>query len=435
MARRLSSILAVYGRIAGLRHKGQVVKVFFLDNGLTHYYNQVLNRLNTLPGVEMIAVVPKSTSASIGDAVKQTRQGINFRVCELAEYSFAFYSSFRGLRELLVQEKPDIVIVGEFHLFTFVLNIPVILAMRRLGSKLILKSIPFRIRTYDEAKKMLDEPSKAIRKLPRPLATIISLSGVERLLQRVYLSLRKRAFTLPDAHADYTERAYEIFGSYGVPREKIFITSNSPDTDIMLAVRASLEGAAPVLPPCEHRIIHVGRLVEWKRVDMLIRALARVRRRFPDAELVVAGFGPEEDTLKQLAAELGLQNSVHFLGGVYEPGLLGKYFLASSLYVLAGMGGLSINDAMCFGLPVICSVCDGTEQKLVREGENGRYFRDGDEDDLTEKIIWMFEHPEERKRMGEFSTQIIRNEVNINTVLKGFADAFAYVTRDMTGMP
>jgi len=409
------------------------LKVFFIDNGLTHYYNQVLNRLNALPGVEMVAVVPKESSASIGEAVYQTRKGVSFRIFELEEYSLAFYSSFRGLRKLLLDEKPDIVIVGEFHLFTFVFNLPVVLAMKRLGVKLILKSIPFRIRTFEEAIKMLHVPSKAVRKLPRPLAALIQISGVERLLQLVYLHLRKYAFNLPDAHADYIEDAYDIFGSYGVPRDKIFITTNSPDTDLLLAVRESLADSEMILPPSDYRLIHVGRLVEWKRVDMLIRAVARLRGRFPDTELLVAGFGPEEEGLKRLAAELGVADSVKFLGGVYDPATLGRYLLASSVYVLAGMGGLSINDAMCFGLPVICSVCEGTEKKLVREGFNGRYFNSDDEDDLVEKITWMFHHPEERRRMGENSISIIRDEVNIHTVIKGFTDTFAFVTRDVRG--
>jgi glycosyltransferase involved in cell wall biosynthesis len=173
----------------------------------------------------------------------------------------------------------------------------------------------------------------------------------------------------------------------------------------------------------------VGRLVGWKRVDMLIRAVARLRAEFPDIELIVAGYGPEEEGLKILADEEGVRDRVRFLGGVYDPSHLGRYFLASSVYVLAGMGGLSINDAMCFGLPVICSVCDGTEKMLVREGYSGRYFKEGDQDDLTDKIAWMFRHPDERRKMGENATAVIRDEMNIHTVVKGYADAFAYVSR------
>jgi glycosyltransferase involved in cell wall biosynthesis len=162
---------------------------------------------------------------------------------------------------------------------------------------------------------------------------------------------------------------------------------------------------------------------------MLIRAFVRLRARFPKAELLVIGTGPEEEALKQLARDLHLDGAVVFPGGVYDPRLLGQYYTASSLYVLAGMGGLSINEAMCFGRPVLCSVCDGTEKMLVREGENGRYFRDGDEDDLLEKITWFFDHPERSLEMGRRSEEIIRDEVNIHTVIDGYMEALHYVNR------
>jgi glycosyltransferase involved in cell wall biosynthesis len=92
------------------------------------------------------------------------------------------------------------------------------------------------------------------------------------------------------------------------------------------------------------------------------------------------------------------------------------------------MGGLSINDAMIFGLPVICSVCDGTEKILVREGINGLLFENGNQNDLVKKILSLLENPFVARRMGIRSTEIIRDEINIHTVLKGYLDAFSYVT-------
>jgi glycosyltransferase involved in cell wall biosynthesis len=195
---------------------------------------------------------------------------------------------------------------------------------------------------------------------------------------------------------------------------------------MLFATRGKIEAEPRILPHNPHRLLHVGRLVEWKRVDMLMRAFARVRVRFPDSELLIIGSGPEEEKLKKMADELQLGASVTFLGGVYDQELLGQYYLAASLYVLAGMGGLSINEAMCFGLPILCSICDGTEKVLVREGVNGRYFRDGDEDDLFEKIVYFFDHPEKTQLMGHESEEIIRNEVNIQTVLEGYLRALHF---------
>jgi len=247
------------------------------------------------------------------------------------------------------------------------------------------------------------------------------------------LEINRRIYRFPDAHVNYIEEACHIFESYGVPREKIFITYNSPDTDELFRVRKTLERGDRILPECDGRLIHIGRLVPWKRVDLLIRSFARIRRRFPDSELVIVGEGPEETRLRDLTKRLGMAGAVRFVGGVYDPTTLGQYLLSASVYVLAGMGGISINDAMCFERPVICSVCDGTEKKLVREGFNGLYFREGDEEDLARKITRLIGNPELRRRMGANSAEIIRDEINIHTVVKGYLAAFRYVlNRDLT---
>ena len=94
------------------------------------------------------------------------------------------------------------------------------------------------------------------------------------------------------------------------------------------------------------------------------------------------------------------------------------------------MGGLSINDAMAFGLPVICSVCDGTEKKLVKEGYNGIYFREGDTLDLTEKIRYLWKQPDLLEKMSQNSLHIIQNEVNIYTVIGEYKKAFDYVMKN-----
>lgn len=405
------------------------MKIIYLSNGLTHYYNLVLSRLNRLPGVEIVAVVPKGESAHIGEGVYQTKEGAAFRVHELKEYTrLYFYSSFHGLAGLLLKERPDIVITPEHLLFGFMFNIPVVVLMKVLGIKLILKSIPFRLPKYEEAKDKLGQRSKRLEQLPVFFRLIIGAFRIEKMIKAVYLFLRKSAFNVADAHVNYVDDAFEIYGSYGVPKEKIFITYNSPDTDALREIESSLGGNDPILPENAHRIVHIGRLVEWKRVDLLIMAFSRIKKEFNDAELLIIGYGPMEKELKDLAARLQLSGAVRFLGGVYDAKLLARYLTCSAVYVLAGMGGLSINDAMFYRLPIICSVCDGTEKKLVRDGYNGFYFKEGSEDDLVEKIRGLFSKPGLYRRMGTNSRKIIDEEINIQSVIKGYMNAFLYVT-------
>lgn len=403
------------------------MKVLYISNGLTHYYNRVLSKLNLEPGVELTVIIPASSSANIGEGVYQTCDGADFTVVELREIRrFGIYSTFTGLSRVLQRERPDVVIVVENYLQAFLFDIPVVLAMKRLKVGLILKSIPFRLLPFQEAVRKIKETKNVFSRFSPAVNRLLQAGGMAKFVRLLLLAMQKRAFQLPDAHVNYVE-ADGLLSSYGVAREKIFVTRNSPDTDLLFSVKDSLVNIPPLLPPNPRRLLHVGRLVAWKRVDMFIRAFSRLRQHFPDAELVVIGYGPEEPALKALAKELNLGPSVTFTGGVYDPRLLGQYYMASGLYVLAGMGGLSINEAMCFGLPVLCSVCDGTEKILVREGVNGRYFVDGDEEDFISKLSWFLEHPEQLRGMGLKSEEIIRNEVNIHTVIRGYMAALNYV--------
>ena len=96
----------------------------------------------------------------------------------------------------------------------------------------------------------------------------------------------------------------------------------------------------------------------------------------------------------------------------------------SSVYVLAGMGGLSINDAMTYSMPVICSVCDSTERDLVTDGVNGFFFKEGDAADLAAKIKRLLESPELCRTMGEESFKVIRDRINIDTVSDRYMDVY-----------
>jgi glycosyltransferase involved in cell wall biosynthesis len=185
-----------------------------------------------------------------------------------------------------------------------------------------------------------------------------------------------------------------------------------------------------ILPANRFRIIHVGRLVSWKRVDLILNAAAALKYRFPAIEVLIIGDGPKRNELEKLAESLGITENVRFIGAVYDPVLLGRYYKASSVYVLAGMGGLSINEAMIYGKPVICSAADGTEKKLVRDNFNGKYFEKGNLENLVEKIDFLLCNPKLIEDMGKNSQKIILEEVNIHTVITGYIRAFNYVTRN-----
>ena len=400
------------------------MKVLFTFGGLPHYYNRILNRLNSIEDLEVIVVNPEKKSATIGEGVHQTKTDIQFKIIHLMEYKTYFGKLFfKNFKSVLEKEEPKIIVTIWPYVLGFFFNPILYMHIKRKNIKIIFKDIPFQLPKYENTINFyknheLFTEEKGYTKEAQNFKSLIKY----KLLSYV----RKFYFNFVDAHVDYTENAFEILKSYGVSKEKIFIIYNSPDSDFLLSVFDEIKSNDLILPENNFRIIHVGRLVKWKRVDLLIDAFKDIKNNFKDAQLVVIGTGPEEVNLQKQAEDLNLIDSIKFVGAVYDPKILGRYLHASAVYVLAGMGGLSINEAMCFEKPIVCSVCDGTEKKLVRDGFNGKYFRLNDKSDLAEKINYLLSNQDLIRQMGKNSGKIIREEINVNTVINGYIRAFKY---------
>lgn len=398
------------------------MKVLYLANGLPHYFNFVLSKLNSSPGLEVAVVTPCGPGRYIGDGVFQSREGIAFRTIELEEYSTRLFAGFRGLPRLLLQERPDVIVFPEYLLAGFFLHPGLVLARKIVRARLVLKSIPFILPDYETARRRLAES-------PAPpaswLGKLLQALGLRGRLLRANLELRAYCYRMLDVHVNYVDSAREIYGSYGVAPERIFVTRNSPDTDAMSRTEAALRAADN--PPGRHpqRLLHVGRLVAQKRVDLLLDAMPIVREKLPQAELVIVGDGPERAAFEIRAQRLGIADAVRFVGPIYDPIELGRHFLSASVFVLPGLGGLSINEAMFYGMAIVCSSGDGTEKFLVREGYNGTFFRTNDRNSLAEAIVKLMSDPQELQRMAARSREIIKREVNIHTVVEAYRKAFS----------
>lgn len=237
-----------------------------------------------------------------------------------------------------------------------------------------------------------------------------------------------------DAELAYSEfTAQYLHEQMNVPKERIFIAYNSVDTEKLDAVSEICKTVPPIIPKNDRRIIFIGRLIEQKRVDILLRAFEVVSRKLADCEVLIIGDGPERHELGCLARDLGIGRTVKFLGAIYDDMLKAQYMLSSALLVLPGLGGLSINEAMYFGLPVVCSVADGTEKQLVYDGITGYIADYADVDDYANKITTILQDEALRVQMGENARSIIRDKVNIQSMASGFQDAIDYVMRGKEG--
>jgi len=399
------------------------MKVLVIQGALTAYFRLLLEKLNGQDGLTVALVIPQTGGITAGAGVKTDTASTTFKTYPLPEYK-AWYGKafFRGFEHVTLDFLPDVILCGYPYFIYFLFNKSLYRRLRDRHIRFVYRDIPWNIPFYGKAAQYF-----AANQSRTESGFESQGKGFIPLLRFLVLTeVRKRYLKLADAHLYYTDEARELIKSYGVDSRRIFISANSPDTDILLHVRDELLASEdpPVLDP--FRLIHVGRLVRWKRVDLILEAVAILLPQVPEIELYIAGYGPEEENLHEQAANLRISERVHFLDGVYDPIILGRYLLSAGVYVLAGMGGLSINDAMCFAKPVVCAEADGTERRLVREGYNGLYFESGNSASLAEKLMTLLGDTQKLRLYGDRSLNIIKNEVNIHTVLQEYRAAFNF---------
>jgi glycosyltransferase involved in cell wall biosynthesis len=158
------------------------------------------------------------------------------------------------------------------------------------------------------------------------------------------IRLRRRLTFLKkfDALIAYSQRGAREYAQLGIPEARIFTAMNAvrPKPKHPIPARLAAFSDRPM-------VLFVGRLQQRKRVDLLLKACSGLEIQ---PRLVIAGDGPERLKLEALAKEDF--PSTEFVGpkrGVE----LKPYFMEADLFVLPGTGGLAVQEAMGYGLPVI----------------------------------------------------------------------------------
>jgi 1,2-diacylglycerol 3-alpha-glucosyltransferase len=122
------------------------------------------------------------------------------------------------------------------------------------------------------------------------------------------------------------------------------------------------------LPADRPLLLYVGRVAFEKNIDFLLRMFVRLRARRPDALFVVAGEGPARPHLERLARELGIHESVRFIGYLDRTRDLPDCYAAGDAFVFASRTetqGLVLLEAMAQGTPVVSIAELGTRSNLT----------------------------------------------------------------------
>ena len=146
-------------------------------------------------------------------------------------------------------------------------------------------------------------------------------------------------------------------------------------------------------------ILCVGELLPNKNQKMAIRAMQNVVKEFPDAQLLLAGNGPEEENLQKQIADCALEENVQMLGYCT---CLEKYQRAADVLVACSRReGLPLNlvEAMLSGNPVVASGNRG-HRELVQTGKNGFLVPLDDDRAMSAFLIKLLQDHRLRDDMG-----------------------------------
>ena len=216
-----------------------------------------------------------------------------------------------------------------------------------------------------------------------------------------------------DALIAYSARGAEQYAGLGYPQARIYVARNAAapaPKDPMPPRPDRLEG-----PPL---VLYVGRLQARKRLGLLIRACAALPADL-QPRLRLVGEGPERPTLEALAEET--YPATEFTGAQFGAELA-AHFAVADLFVLPGTGGLAVQEAMSYGLPVIVAQGDGTQDDLVRPS-NGWQVPPDDFASLLGGLRTALADLPRLRAMGAESYRIVKEEINLETMVDAFVGA------------
>jgi glycosyltransferase involved in cell wall biosynthesis len=234
--------------------------------------------------------------------------------------------------------------------------------------------------------------------------------------------IRLYFYRLASALLLYGDHAKTLLANSGIDPRRMFVIYNSLDSETQ---ERFLREVSPSdvndfrlrmgISPKEPLVIFSGRLQANKKLAALLDAVGILRTRKQTVHVVFIGEGQEKSALTNQSELLGIASQIHFLGESYDERFIATAFMASDLSVIPSGAGLSVMHALGYGVPVLLH--DQPEQhfpewEAIQEGETGFFYKNGDTDDMANKIEAALFPTPQKEAMKERCLSMIRSRYN-----------------------
>jgi glycosyltransferase involved in cell wall biosynthesis len=163
----------------------------------------------------------------------------------------------------------------------------------------------------------------------------------------------------------------------------------------------------------------IGRLHPQKDFSTILKALKIIVSQIQNTKLLIIGDGPLRQELEEETKQLGVNEYVKFLGWREDVPVLTNL---SDVMILSSNWeafGLVCLEAGACKKPIVASDIEGVNE-AVKDGETGLLFKKGDEEDLAQKIMKLYNSEELRKEMGENAYNFVKEDYSKNRMVEEY---------------
>jgi len=199
----------------------------------------------------------------------------------------------------------------------------------------------------------------------------------------------------------------KIIEKYRIASEKVLfwvngVNKNWSERPLNLYLREK------IAPNNEKIVLSVSRLVGWKQVDVLIKAIPNVIKEYRNVRFIIVGDGDQRRKLEDLVKDLNVSNFVNFVGSVSHEEVI-DFMNISDIFV--SMNALSsinnpVLEAMSCGKAVI-SLNTGASEDLIKNFENGILLEVEEKDKLADYLLLLLKNDDLRSKLGSNAKNFI----------------------------
>jgi glycosyltransferase involved in cell wall biosynthesis len=349
----------------------------------TPYRAPLLDRIAALPEIDLTVLYASDTVAGRTWSVEPRHRAVFLRGIRVPGASRILHHDYPvtpGIRKALSEAQPDVVVVSGWSTF----------AAKAAIAWCRVNAVPYLlvVESHDEGPRRgwrRTVKGTVVPPIVRQASGILATGTLARssMIARGAAPERVRVF------ANTVD--VEAFGSRA---------------DELAPVRADLRRQLGAEPE-DVVVLSVARLASEKRLDVLVQAFAAARD--PRLLLVVAGEGPERETLEELVAEAGVRAR---LVGDVEWERIVELYVAADVFALVSERepwAVVVNEAAACGLPLLLTDRVGAAHDLLRDGENGVLVGAGDVAATSAALRLLCADADLRREMGARSRELARD--------------------------